>query len=91
MLLFYRGYFSMLELISQRLLISLIVIQLLLGRLFPLVSLSVVKIFHFSQEFKKLIYFVSAVLVQFGVFATRWNVVIGGQLFSKKIQWAHRL
>jgi Ni/Fe-hydrogenase subunit HybB-like protein len=74
------------ELISQRLFISLIVIQLLLGMLFPLVSLSVVKIFHFSPEFKRLIYFLSAVLVQFGIFATRWNVVIGGQLFSKSFR-----
>ncbi len=28
-------------------------------------------------------YFVSALLVQVGIFSTRWNVVIGGQLFSK--------
>ncbi len=74
------------ELISQRLFVSLIVIQLLLGMLFPLISLSAVKIFRFSPEFKRLIYFVSAVLVQFGIFATRWNVVIGGQLFSKSFR-----
>ena len=32
---------------------------------------------------RKRIYIVSGCLVQFGVFAMRWNVVIGGQLFSK--------
>lgn len=31
---------------------------------------------------RKIIYFHSAILVQFGIFATRWNLVIGDQLFS---------
>ena len=74
------------EMISQRLFISLIVIQLLLGMLLPLAALSAVRIFRFSRELRKLIYFVTAVLVQFGIFATRWNVVIGGQLFSKSFR-----
>jgi predicted membrane protein len=33
-----------------------------------------------------LVYFVSALLVQVGIFTTRWNVVIGGQLFSKSFR-----
>jgi Ni/Fe-hydrogenase subunit HybB-like protein len=74
------------EMISQRLFISLIVIQLLLGMLLPLVALSAVRIFRFSPELRRLIYFLTAVLVQFGIFATRWNVVIGGQLFSKSFR-----
>ncbi len=32
------------------------------------------------------IYFVAALLVQVGIFSTRWNVVIGGQLFSKSLR-----
>jgi predicted membrane protein len=52
----------------------------------PLVALSAVRIFRFSPELRRLIYFLSAVLVQFGIFATRWNVVIGGQLFSKSFR-----
>ena len=32
---------------------------------------------------RRRIYVVSGCLVQIGVFAMRWNVVIGGQLFSK--------
>jgi predicted membrane protein len=32
---------------------------------------------------RKRIYVLSGCLVQIGVFAMRWNVVIGGQLFSK--------
>jgi predicted membrane protein len=31
-------------------------------------------------------YFLSAILVQVGIFSTRWNVVIGGQLFSKSLR-----
>ena len=31
-------------------------------------------------------YFVMAILVQVGVFAMRWNVVIGGQLSSKSFR-----
>jgi predicted membrane protein len=31
-------------------------------------------------------YFASSVLILFGVFAMRWNVVIGGQLFSKSLR-----
>jgi predicted membrane protein len=32
---------------------------------------------------RRRIYFVAGCLVQVGIFAMRWNVVIGGQLFSK--------
>jgi predicted membrane protein len=35
---------------------------------------------------KRLAYFVAAMLVQVGIFSTRWNVVIGGQLFSKSLR-----
>jgi predicted membrane protein len=31
-------------------------------------------------------YLIAAILVQVGIFATRWNVVIGGQLFSKSLR-----
>ena len=33
-----------------------------------------------------MIYFTVAVLIQVGIFSTRWNVVIGGQLFSKSLR-----
>jgi predicted membrane protein len=31
-------------------------------------------------------YFIAAIFVQVGIFSTRWNVVIGGQLFSKSLR-----
>ena len=33
-----------------------------------------------------MLYFVSLLLIQFGIFAMRWNVVIGGQMFSKSFR-----
>ncbi|MFQ5769349.1 MAG: NrfD/PsrC family molybdoenzyme membrane anchor subunit, partial [bacterium] len=71
------------ELVSGKLFVSLIVIQLLIGMLIPLGAIAAVKLFRIPDELRKLIYFVAALLVQVGIFSTRWNVVIGGQLFSK--------
>lgn len=74
------------ELVTNKLFISLVVIQVLLGMIIPLGGLASVKIFKLPDELKRLIYFVSAILVQLGIFSTRWNVVIGGQLFSKSFK-----
>jgi Ni/Fe-hydrogenase subunit HybB-like protein len=74
------------EMITQRLFISLIVIQLLLGMILPLFALAASKIFRFTENLRQLTYFLAAVLVQFGIFALRWNVVVGGQLFSKSFR-----
>jgi Ni/Fe-hydrogenase subunit HybB-like protein len=38
------------------------------------------------NELKRVLYFIAALLVQVGIFSTRWNVVIGGQLFSKSLR-----
>lgn len=74
------------QLISGRLFVSLIVIQLLLGMILPLAALASVKLFQIPAELRRHIYLVSALLVQVGIFTTRWNVVIGGQLFSKSFK-----
>ena len=37
-------------------------------------------------ELRRLIYVAAAVCIQIGIFSTRWNVVIGGQLFSKSLR-----
>ncbi|OGU74056.1 MAG: polysulfide reductase [Ignavibacteria bacterium RBG_16_34_14] len=74
------------ELVSGRLFVSLVVIQLLMGMIIPLGSIAAVKFFQVPNELRKSIYFVSAILVQIGIFSTRWNVVIGGQLFSKSFR-----
>lgn len=74
------------ELVSARLFVSLIVMQLLVGMLMPLGAIAAVLLFKIPEDLRKLIYFVSAILVQVGIFATRWNVVIGGGLFSKSFR-----
>ena len=33
-----------------------------------------------------MMYWGVAVLIQLGIFSTRWNVVVGGQLFSKSLR-----
>jgi Ni/Fe-hydrogenase subunit HybB-like protein len=72
------------EMVSGKLFTSLIVVQLLIGMIFPLIAIAFTKLFRqTTAELRRLIYFVSAILVQVGIFSTRWNVVIGGQLFSK--------
>jgi len=52
----------------------------------PLIAIAIIKLSKFPAELRKLVYFVSAILVQVGIFSTRWNVVIGGQLFSKSFR-----
>ena len=70
-------------LVINKLFISLVVIQVLLGMLVPLAILVMIQVLNVDEELRKLLYFVSAILIQVGIFSTRWNVVIRGQMFSK--------
>src|SRR4030065_733845 len=75
------------ELVMNKIFFSLAIIQVLMGMLFPLGILSAIKIFRRfreSEELRKLLYFVSLILIQGGIFATRWNVVIGGALVFQR-------
>jgi len=74
------------QMISSKLMISLVVVQLLLGTLVPAISLAFFRFTTFPDEIRKLVYFLAGILVQVGIFSTRWNVVIGGQLFSKSLR-----
>jgi Ni/Fe-hydrogenase subunit HybB-like protein len=77
------------ELVMNKIFFSLVIVQVLMGMLFPLGILTAIKIFRRwreSEELRKMLYFVSLILIQGGVFATRWNVVIGGQMFSKSFR-----
>jgi Ni/Fe-hydrogenase subunit HybB-like protein len=69
--------------VHTRLFLSQILIQIILGTLTPLALLSLSQIFTFSVAVRRRIYATAAVLTIVGIFAMRWNVVIGGQLFSK--------
>ncbi len=73
-------------LVSNKLFISLVVIQLFMGMLIPLAMIALIKISKSPPDLKKMVYFISAILIQVGIFSTRWNIVIGGQLFSKSFR-----
>jgi len=74
------------RLVTDKLFVSLWVIQILLGMIVPLAIMVAVKSLKFDEDLRKLLYFTSVILIQLGIFATRWNVVIGGQLFSKSFR-----
>jgi Ni/Fe-hydrogenase subunit HybB-like protein len=74
------------EMVMNKLYISLVIIQVLLGMIIPLGVMVTVKLLKFNEELRRLLYFLSAILIQLGIFATRWNVVIGGQMFSKSFR-----
>ena len=78
------------EMVMNKLFESLIITQVLLGMLVPLLLISLTKIFRkrfgLNADLRKMVYFIAVILIQFGIFATRWNVVIGGQMFSKSFR-----
>ena len=74
------------HLITQKLAISLLVLQILLGMVVPLAMLAFAMWRGVGEELRRMVYFAAAILIQLGIFSTRWNVVIGGQLFSKSFR-----
>jgi Ni/Fe-hydrogenase subunit HybB-like protein len=74
------------KLITHKLFMSLFVLQILIGMFIPLGILVVAKWRQLNDDGRKLLYFTAAILIQLGIFSTRWNVVIGGQLFSKSFR-----
>src|SRR5581483_4531493 len=69
--------------VHTRLFLSQIVLQLLLGTAVPLTLLALTQIARFTDRARLRLYVVAGCLTLVGIFAMRWNVVIGGQLFSK--------
>jgi Ni/Fe-hydrogenase subunit HybB-like protein len=69
--------------VHTRLFLSQIVLQIFLGTLVPLGLLALTQLLKFAETVRKRIYALAAILTMVGIFAMRWNVVIGGQLFSK--------
>jgi Ni/Fe-hydrogenase subunit HybB-like protein len=69
--------------VHTKLYVSHLVIQIFLGTLVPIALMAVTQIFTLSETARKRIYVTAGTLTIIGIFAMRWNVVIGGQLFSK--------
>jgi len=74
------------QLVSSKLFFSMVIVQLLLGMLLPLLVLALVRITQFNEDMRRLLYFTSSLLILVGIFSMRWNVVIGGQLYSKSFR-----
>lgn len=71
--------------VKTRLFVSHIVVQIGLGTLLPILMLAVVQVTRLHEVTRRRIYAIAGTLTLIGIFAMRWNVVIGGQLFSKSL------
>ena len=69
--------------VHTKLYFSQIVLQILVGTVTPLALLAITQLVKLPEMTRKRIYSVAGILTLIGIFAMRWNVVIGGQLFSK--------
>jgi len=70
-------------LVSGKLYLTLFVAQGLVGTIIPLITLAFLQFYKHKIKLRKTMYFIVSILVLIGVYSMRWNVVIGGQLFSK--------
>ncbi len=69
--------------VHTRLYLSQVVIQIFLGTLLPLGLLAITQVLRLAEKQRLRLYTAAGCLTLVGIFAMRWNVVIGGQLFSK--------
>ncbi len=69
--------------VHTKLYFSQILLQIGFGTITPLILLALTQLMRLPETLRKYIYSVAGVLTLIGIFAMRWNVVIGGQLFSK--------
>jgi Ni/Fe-hydrogenase subunit HybB-like protein len=84
--------------VHTRLWISQVVTQIFLGTLAPILLLAATQLWKLAEPLRRTLYVTASLLTLVGIFAMRWNVVIGGQLFSKsflgyttyKVQFAAR-
>ncbi len=74
------------QLITEKIAVSYLGIQFSMGSLLPLFVLGFALTMKLREEVKTSLMLLSAALILIGVFAMRWNVVIGGQLMSKSFR-----
>ena len=78
-----ESFHSLNFMMHTKLFFSQVVLQIALGTLVPILTLGFIQIFHVPEQVRKFCYAVCGTLTIIGIFAMRWNVAIGGQLFSK--------
>lgn len=83
-----EGFQLMQHMAREKLFYTLNLGQALFGTLIPLIFLGALQLFaaRISSAARRRMYFFSALFIVLGVLAMRWNVVIGGQLFSKSLR-----
>jgi Ni/Fe-hydrogenase subunit HybB-like protein len=74
------------QLITDKLAFSFIWVQCLIGSLIPLILLGIISLRKLKDTTMIMCASISSFLILIQVFAMRWNVVIGGQLFSKGLR-----
>ncbi len=75
-------------LLGDQLAFSFIGIQIFLGAMVPIILLGIVVLMsrYLTDQIRNTLCFVASLLLLLQVFAMRWNVVIGGQIFSKSMR-----
>lgn len=75
-------------LLTGKLAFSFIGLQLIAGALIPILFLGIVVLMsrYLTDQIRNTLCFVASLLLLLQVFAMRWNVVIGGQIFSKSLR-----
>ncbi len=83
-----EGFHVMEYMAKERLFYTLSIGQVLVGTLIPLLLLGILQVLRkrIPDAVRKRMYFGSAVFILIGVLAMRWNVVMGGQFFSKSLR-----
>lgn len=71
--------------VHTRLWVSHVVVQILMGTVTPILIMFFVQMVKPKEQIRKVLYVIAGCLTMMGIFAMRWNVVIGGQLFSKSL------
>lgn len=69
--------------VHTKLYFSQVILQIFAGTLAPIALLGLTQMIKLSESARKRIYVAAGSLTLIGILAMRWNVVIGGQLFSK--------
>ena len=76
------------ELLTNQLSFSFLSVQMILGSLIPFILLMITVLMnkYLHQKVRNTLSFVASFLLLIQVFAMRWNIVIGGQIFSKSLR-----
>ncbi|MFC1755449.1 NrfD/PsrC family molybdoenzyme membrane anchor subunit [Thermoproteota archaeon] len=81
-----NGWPQLLILVTEIMPIEYFGIQMIVGGLIPLILIGLALISKTKSSTKVIIGFISSILISIGVFALRYNTVIGGQLSSSSMR-----